>query len=103
MPVGLAEGHVGWSGYALFQRSCASCHAINGEGGKIGPDLNVPRSIVEYRPIDQIKAYIRDPQATRYTSMPGHPGLTEGDLDALIAYLTAMSERKHDPRGRGAS
>ena len=103
VPSGLDPSDRGWTGYALFQRSCASCHAINGEGGKIGPDLNVPRSIVEYRPMDQIRGYIRDPEATRYTSMPAHPNLSEADLDALIAYFSAMSQRKDDPRLRGGS
>lgn len=97
-PTDLAADDPGWSGYALFQSSCAACHAINGEGGKVGPDLNVPKSIVEYRPIEQIKAYIRNPEATRYTSMPAHPGLSDADLDRLIAYFRAMSERKRDPR-----
>lgn len=98
VPKGLAEGDPGWVGYALFQESCSACHSINGEGGKVGPELNVPRSIVEYRPVDQIKAYVRNPQATRYTSMPAHPGLDEADLDALIAYFRAMSARKQDVR-----
>ena len=26
-------------GRAIFQRSCAPCHALNGDGAKIGPDL----------------------------------------------------------------
>lgn len=97
VPRGLAEGDPGWQGYSLFQRACASCHAINGEGGRVGPDLNVPRSIVEYRPEAQIRAYVRDPSAFRYTSMPAHPDLDDSDLDALIAYFRAMSERKQDP------
>jgi mono/diheme cytochrome c family protein len=103
VPTGLPTRDRGWAGYALFQRSCASCHSINGEGGKVGPDLNVPRSIVEYRPVAQIRAYIRDPQLTRYTSMPAHPNLDESDLDALIAYLQAMSQRKDDPGSRAGS
>jgi mono/diheme cytochrome c family protein len=101
LPDGLAESDPGWAGYAIFQSACASCHAINGEGGKVGPDLNVPRSIVEYRPVDQIRGYIRNPQETRYTSMPPHPGLDDADLDALIAYFSAMSERKSDPARSG--
>lgn len=102
VPRDLAKSDPGWRGYALFQANCSACHAINGEGGKVGPDLNVPQSIVEYRPIPQIRAYVRDPQATRYTSMPAHPGLGDADLDALIAYFEAMSRRKHDPRAAGA-
>ena len=70
----------------------------HGQGGRVGPDLNVPRSIVEYRPIAQIKAYVKNPASFRYTSMPAHPGLSEADLDALIAYFSAMRARKQDPR-----
>jgi len=98
VPTGLEETDPGWTGYALFQDACASCHSINGQGGKIGPDLNIPRSIIEYRPIPQIRAYVRNPQATRYTSMPAHPHLNDTDLDGLIAYFQSMSERKHDSR-----
>lgn len=103
VPTGLDAQDPGWAGYSLFQEACASCHAINGEGGTIGPDLNVPRSIVEYRPLAQIRAYVRNPEAFRYTSMPAHPGLSEADLDALVAYFSAMRERKSDPRARGGS
>ena len=57
----------------------------------------MPRSIVEYRPADQIKAYIRDPASFRYTNMPPHPGLSDADLAALVAYFTVMKNRKYDP------
>lgn len=91
--VGSAEAH----GFAVFRNQCIACHAINGEGGSVGPDLNVPRSIVEYRPVEQIKAYIRNPRSFRYTTMPAHESLSDADLDALIAYFRAMSRAKHDP------
>jgi mono/diheme cytochrome c family protein len=97
VPSGLGADTPAWRGFAIFRGECIACHAVNGEGGKVGPDLNVPQSIVEYRPAAQIKAYVRDPRAFRYTSMPPHPHLTDADLDALVAYFDAMRARKHDP------
>jgi mono/diheme cytochrome c family protein len=99
-PTGIPLGTPAQLGYHLFIGECIRCHAINREGGRVGPELNVPRSIVEYRPIEQIKAYIHDPQAFRYSAMPAHPQLREQDLDALIAYFQAMSARKYDPEAR---
>jgi mono/diheme cytochrome c family protein len=87
-----------WAGYDIFRNDCIACHAINGEGGTVGPDLNVPQSIVEYRPAEQIKAYVRDPATFRYSSMPSHTYLSARQLDELIAYFTAMKDLKHDPR-----
>ena len=96
-PTGLPAGSPARSGYATFTSQCIACHAINREGGTVGPELNVPQSIVEYRPAEQIKAYVRNPLGFRYTSMPPHPTLTDADLDALVAYFSAMKDRKYDP------
>lgn len=96
-PRASVAGSAAWRGFELFRGHCFSCHSMNGEGGKIGPDLNVPQSIVDYRPAEQIRAYIRDPRTFRYSSMPAHPHLTDADLDALLAYFAAMSQAKHDP------
>ena len=97
IPTGVPRDSPAWHGFEIFRGECVACHAINREGGTTGPDLNVPRSIVEYRPVDQIKAYIRNPTTFRYGNMPAHPDLSDGDLDALIAYFRTMSRRKHDP------
>ena len=96
-PEGEPEGAPAWRGLAVFRAQCIACHAMNGEGGKIGPDLNVPRSIVEYRPVDQLKAFIRNPAAFRYTSMPSQLHLSDAQLDALLDYFRFMSNRKRDP------
>jgi mono/diheme cytochrome c family protein len=100
VPVDAAEGAPARRGFEIFRRECAMCHAVNGEGGSVGPELNVPRSIVEYRPAELIKAYVRRPQSFRYTSMPSHEHLSEADLDALVAYFAHMSTHKHDPGPR---
>ena len=96
-PTGEPEGSAAWRGFAIFRRECVACHAVNGEGGTVGPELNVPRSVVEYRPKAQLAEFIRDPKSFRYTSMPSNLHLSDADLDALLAYFTAMSERKRDP------
>ncbi len=97
---GAPDGGAAWRGWTIFRERCIACHAINGTGGRIGPDLNVPQSIVEYRPVAQIKAYVRDPATFRYGNMPANPDLTAADLDALVAYFEAMKRRKHDPGPR---
>lgn len=84
-------------GFRLFSEQCIRCHAINREGGRIGPDLNVPQSIVEYRPLDQIRSYIINPLRFRYSSMPPHPHLRSEDLDALLSYFSDRKDHKYDP------
>jgi mono/diheme cytochrome c family protein len=103
LPAGVPDASPARTGFAIFRSECIACHAINGEGGVVGPELNVPRSIVEYRPAEQIKAFVRDPETFRYTSMPPHRHLTDADLDGLIAYFHAMKDRKRDPRQPASS
>ena len=97
-PGSLGENDAAMVGYGLFRDRCFKCHAMNREGGRIGPELNVPQNILEYRPEAQVRAYIRDPATFRYGNMPAHPDLTDANLDALIAYLRAMKEHKFDPK-----
>jgi mono/diheme cytochrome c family protein len=98
VPTGMPATDPAWRGYEIYRGECMACHSVNSEGGTVGPDLNIPQSIVEYRPEAQLKAYIRDPAAFRYGAMPSHDYLSAADLDALIAYFRAMKDRKHDPR-----
>jgi cytochrome c2 len=99
-PTGLATDTPAWRGFERFVSECIACHSMNGEGGRVGPELNVPMSIVEYHDPAQLMLFIRDPERFRHTSMPAHLHLEPHDLEDLIAYFRAMSERKDDPSAR---
>jgi mono/diheme cytochrome c family protein len=74
-------------GYALFRARCVKCHGLDQEGAKLGPDLNSPKSVTEYRPKDQLKAFIRKPSGFRFGQMPDHEDLSDRNLEDLWLYL----------------
>lgn len=102
VPTGAPASSPEMRGLELWKRTCLACHAINREGGRVGPELNVPQNIFEYRPEEQVRAYIKNPRVFRYGNMPSHEHLSDGDLDALVAYLRAMRAHKHDPEASSA-
>ncbi|MFI5362588.1 MAG: c-type cytochrome [Elusimicrobiota bacterium] len=79
------------AGWAIFRRSCISCHAMNGQGGTVGPDLNEPRGITSYHEKKDLKAFILKASAFRRTKMPDFPELTARDLDDLVAYFDFLA------------
>jgi mono/diheme cytochrome c family protein len=99
-PSGVADDSAAMRGFRLFRERCIRCHAINREGGSVGPELNVPQSIVNYWPVAQIRAYVRNPLTFRYGAMPPNPDLSDAQLDALIAYFETMAKQPFDPERR---
>jgi mono/diheme cytochrome c family protein len=93
-------------GLTLFTERCVRCHALDQRGGHVGPDLNAPQNILDYRPEDQVRAYIRDPATFRYGAMPSHLDLSDAQLGELVAFLRAMKQHRPaapmPPKSHGA-
>lgn len=88
------------TGWQQFQTHCVVCHTVNGQGSaRKGPDLNLPHNPTEYFAAGFLKQYIRNPASlSRWPQrqMPAFPPsvLSDHELEALLAYLAHMAERK---------
>jgi len=88
------------TGFAVFQKLCASCHTINGGGeSTTGPDLNIPYNPTEYLRPEALRRLIRDPQALHRwpeAKMPAFDPKTlpDRELAELVAYLRHMADHK---------
>ena len=91
LPKGAAPGSAAVRGWNIFRKSCISCHAVNGAGADVGPDLNEPRGITSYHNKKYLKAYILQPSAFRHTKMPDFGELTPDDLNDLMSYFDHMN------------
>jgi mono/diheme cytochrome c family protein len=83
------------AGFKIFEQKCIKCHAINGEGGILGPELNYPVNITEYWRSDYLKAFIRNPQSVRHQSkMPMLTELSSININQIVDYLFFMKGQK---------
>jgi cytochrome c2 len=82
-------------GFQLFRTHCFKCHAINGTGGTMGPELNSPNNVLEYWDKSKLKNFIKDPNQFRANSkMPRVPDITDKDIDLILAYFDEMKSHK---------
>jgi cytochrome c2 len=82
------------SGYILFQNHCITCHALNGIGGTMGPELNYPKSVTEYWKENELVDYIVNPASFRNKVKMPTLGLTKQQSQEIVDYLKYMSENK---------
>jgi protein SCO1 len=89
------------AGEYLFAKECAACHTIDGQGGKVGPDL---KYVTRVRDRDWLEHYIQAPNKMRAAGDPiavalaasykvVMPNLSVGerDLAALMGFLSAQA------------
>lgn len=70
-------------------QSCASCHQINGKGGKNGPDLTHIGS--EETSIEWHIAHLKNPSSKHpNSSMPAYDYLSTKELKALSTYMVSL-------------
>lgn len=82
-------------GFKIFSENCIACHSLNLVGGTLGPELNIPRNILEYRDRKTLEEFINDPSSFRAKSkMPTfNKILPQQSIEDVLDYLTWM--RKH--------
>ncbi|MBW4360707.1 c-type cytochrome [Flavobacterium taihuense] len=81
-------------GFALFQKQCITCHAINGIGGEMGPELNYPKSVTEYWKETELVNYIVNPASFRHKVKMPTLGITKQESQQIVEYLKYMSDHK---------
>ena len=85
------------AGIAYFRReNCLSCHAIGGEGGKVGPDLTA--SSIRKDAAWMIQHFKRPATMRPGSSMPPIQ-LNDAQLNALAAFLLKLNDRNASALG----
>jgi cytochrome c oxidase subunit 2 len=97
---GEKQANASAQGELLFSTNCASCHAIDGEGGQIGPELT---NVYAEKGEDYVYESILMPDAVIAAECPTGPclsgampqnfgeTLSEDDLTILVSYLKEIS------------
>lgn len=85
-------------GFTLFQKHCITCHAINGIGGEMGPELNYPKNVTEYWKETELVNYIVNPASFRNKVKMPTLGITKQESQEIVDYLKYMSGKKIEVR-----
>jgi mono/diheme cytochrome c family protein len=103
------------AGFLEFKQRCLKCHTVNGQGGDMGPELNVPVNVTEYFDQKWLAQWIENPSLVRRgAKMPsGVPDLLKAKpphrseaettekrkqvVQQILEYLSAMKAKKASP------
>ncbi len=86
------------NGFRIFNESCGACHSVNGVGGKLGPEMNVPMNFTERYSKKYIIQYAMSPSAVAIDAkMPPYKSVSNNKLDSqkeLELVIDYLEERK---------
>lgn len=71
------------------QRNCNLCHALNGRGAPVGPDLS---NIGKRRDTEWLTKHLESPKAAFSKSIMPKVSFTDEDIQTLTEYLTTLEE-----------
>ena len=76
------------NGEQVFKQKCSMCHVVNGNGGKIGPELTKISARMKEK---DVKLKLENPKKSNPNSiMPSFKTLPKADMDALSGYLKTL-------------
>ena len=97
-PTGEPKNGAIFRGFETFKNDCLRCHSLNLQGGDLGPELNIPRNITEYRDDKILTLFIRDPSSFRARSkMPSFQQLKDEQIQEILEYFRWIKGHKKDP------
>ncbi|MGC5327465.1 cytochrome c oxidase subunit II [Brevibacillus sp. SYSU BS000544] len=86
-------------GEQVFQKSCIGCHAIGGQGGKVGPNLTNfgDRELVvgiKTNNKEELEKWIRNPQEVKPGNKMPQVQLTPEQLSSVVEYLGSLKSKE---------
>jgi mono/diheme cytochrome c family protein len=90
-------------GKQLFQQvGCMGCHAVNGQGGTVGPDLSNEGNAGH--PVQWLRTQIRDPKShDPQTAMPAFDNLSSQQVNDLVDYMERLKTGRTQAGPGGAA
>jgi mono/diheme cytochrome c family protein len=86
---------IGYGRKLYSQEGCMGCHQLNGEGGKVGPDLTIEGT--RGRSDEWLVGHFKDPSSySPGSAMPSFNQLTDDQLHALTVFL--QNEKGSEPK-----
>lgn len=77
-------------GALVTEKACVGCHVIGKTGGPVGPSLN---GVVRRRGAVFVRQKLAAPSFDNPTSMMPNFGLTQEQIEAIVAYLATLDGR----------